>query len=285
MEGVREVCPALDLVNWRPRGWLIRSTNWPVWARGRMWAPELHFVNGRYITYFTAADIDDKLNIGAAVATTDDPFGEYRDIGKPLVVKRQSLAGAIDPHYFKDPVSGKDYLLWKEDNIFQTSLIQIRELNKDGISFRGQPRTILTQSLSGERLVTEAPWLMYRDGFYYLFYSSAWFFEAKYHMRVAKAKSPLGPFVKRTLPILENDWEKYSRGENTTFLGPGHGSVLDVEGSWWMVYHAWLYGHVDESPGRQLLLDEVLWQEGWPVVGTPSHTKQLKPLTRNKQNI
>ena len=98
-------------------------------------------------------------------------------------------------------------------------------------------------------------------------------------MRVAKAKSPLGPFVKRNLPVLENDWEKYSRGENTTFLGPGHWSVVDVGGSWWVVYHAWLYGLVDQPPGRQLLLDPVLWQEGWPVVGSPSYTKQLKPVT------
>ena len=29
------------------------------------------------------------------------------------------------------------------------------------------------------RFVTEAPWMMYKDGYYYLFYSSAWFFEAK----------------------------------------------------------------------------------------------------------
>ena len=58
--------------------------------------------------------------------------------------------------------------------------------------------------------MTEAPWLMFRDGYYYLFYSryctvlyctvlyctvlyyylcfsSAWFFEDKYHVRVAKA--------------------------------------------------------------------------------------------------
>ena len=242
-----------------------------------MWAPELHYVNGRYITYFTAADKDDKLNIGAAVATTEDPFGEYEDIGGPLVEDSQSLGGALDPHYFKDPVSGRDYLLWKEDNLLEPSLIQIRELRKDGISFRGPKRTILRKSFFGERFVTEAPWLMYRDGYYYLFYSSGWYFEAKYHMRVAKAKSPLGPYVKRNLPILENDWDKYSRGENTGFLGPGHGSVVDVGGQWWVVYHAWQYGRLDTSPGRQLLLDPVIWQSGWPVVGSPSFTKQPKP--------
>ena len=86
----------------------------------------------------------------------------------------------------------------------------------------GPTSTILRSSLSGERLVTEAPWLMFRDGYYYLFYSryctvlyctvlyctvlyctvlyyylfysSAWFSEMKYHIRVAVSKSVYGPF-------------------------------------------------------------------------------------------
>ena len=76
--------------------------------------------------------------------------------------------------------------------------------------------------------MVEAPWMMYRkvnypkttslnvtssinyQGYYYLFYSSGWYFEAKYHMRVAKAKRPTGPFIKRNYPVLETDWALYS---------------------------------------------------------------------------
>ena len=45
------------------------------------------------------------------------------------------------------------------------------------------------------------------------------------HM-VAKAKKVTGPYVKRRLPVLETDWGRYSRGLNTTWVGPGHGSVV-----------------------------------------------------------
>ena len=90
---------------------------------------------------------------------------------------------------------------------------------------KGPAREILTSNLKEERLVVEAPWMMYKkvskttfpltpthcQGYYYLFYSSGWFFEAKYHMRVAKSKHPAGPFIKRREPILETDWQAYSK--------------------------------------------------------------------------
>ena len=48
----------------------------------------------------------DKLNVGAAVAADrGEPWGEYRDLGRPLVVDTNSMAGALDPHYFLDPVT------------------------------------------------------------------------------------------------------------------------------------------------------------------------------------
>ena len=84
-------------------------------------------------------------------------------------------------------------------------------VNMYGIEFKGAAKVVLRSNLSEERLVAEAPWMMYKDGYYYLFYSSGWFNEAKYHMRVAKGKSVKGPFIKRNLPALDNDWEKFNK--------------------------------------------------------------------------
>ena len=98
-----------DLVSWELRGHVFPDlASWPRWAEGRMWAPELHWVEARqgFVVFFTAADGADKLNVGAAVAADrGDPWGEYRDLGRPLVVDTNSMAGALDPHYFLDPVT------------------------------------------------------------------------------------------------------------------------------------------------------------------------------------
>ena len=127
-----------DLVTWTRKSWVFSRDSWPAWARDNMWAPELHNVNGRYITYFTARDYAGRTVIGAAIAQTSDPFGRYLDIGRPLITSAESLGGAIDPHYFKDPRSGRDFLLWKEDVKlpFPASIIYIRELHSSGIFFK-----------------------------------------------------------------------------------------------------------------------------------------------------
>ena len=105
-----------------------------------MWAPELHAVNGKYIVYFTARGSNGRLACGAALALTSEPFGHYKDIGRPIVEaqSRDIGAGAIDPHYFKDPVSQRDYLLWKEDRPISLHLtsLYIRELTSSGTSFK-----------------------------------------------------------------------------------------------------------------------------------------------------
>ena len=116
-------------------------------------------------------------------------------------------------------------------------------------------------------------------------------------MRGAKAKHPTGPFIKRNYPVLETDWERYSsvspqlrpevhtniyyllQGLNTTWVAPGHGSVLEVGGSWWMFYHAWSWGSLASQGGaRQLLLDRITWSRGWPVLGSPSVQETPAPL-------
>ena len=89
-------------------------------------------------------------------------------------------------------------------------------------------------------------------------------------MRVAKSKDPSGPFIKRRHAILETDWAQYGkvRGcaavlavvtavlQEVTWVGPGHGSVLQTGGAWWMFYHAWSSDTIGrQQPGRQLLLD------------------------------
>ena len=211
-------------------------------------------MNGRYLVFFTGGGKNERLSSGVAVAQTQDPFGPYKDIGNPLISSPLSLGGAIDPHYFKDPVTGRDYLLWKSDKplSLQPSLIYIRELHPSGTEFRvnifnkmtqlkypallhalqniehnfaqyffqGKSRVLLrsnVKTILEERLVAEAPWLMHKNGYYYLLYSSGWTHEPKYHIRVARAKKVTGPYVRGKVPVVTTDWERYEKVKRYLF--------------------------------------------------------------------
>lgn len=75
--------------------------SWPVWFTGKkVWAPEIHYVNGAYHVYFSAeSNINKQCSIG--VARGSSPTGPFTDLGAPLIEFKK--IGVIDAHYFKDP--------------------------------------------------------------------------------------------------------------------------------------------------------------------------------------
>ncbi len=262
-----------DLVRWVSTGKSIIPSGKAPWSAngGRNWAPELHKVGAKYVAYFTAVNGGDKLAIGAAWA--DAPAGPYTVTAAPLV--DDPTPGVIDATYFRDD-DGKHYLYWKLDGN-QTggrTPIYVRELAADGLSFApGSTRaTVLNNdAATWEGGVVEAPWVIKHAGSYFMFYSGN-VYDQRYRTGVARASSPKGPFTKKGAPILVN---------NSKFLGPGHGSVVQAHGNDFFVYHAWLNnGSGAPAPGgRQVLVDAIVWEGGWPRVsnGSPSFTPQPWP--------
>lgn len=266
-----------DLVFWDDSGAALLPDGKPTWAAngGRNWAPEIHRVAGRYVAYYTSVNGADMLAVGAASAS--DPFGAWTDRGAPLV---EAPVGVIDASYFKDR-DGKHYLLYKIDGNSQgqPTPIYLRELAADGLSFAAgsQPVEILrNDGATWEGGVVEAPWLVRRSGTYYLFYSGN-VYDHRYRTGVARASAVTGPYQKRGAPIL---------GNNERWVGPGHGSIVAIEGEDFFVYHAWPAapggGH-DQAAGRHVLVDRIAWgEDGWPTIhdGTPSRTPQVWPGAR-----
>ena len=85
-------------VNWTPKGHVFPTGAWPSWAVENMWAPEIHFVNGTFVVYFTGwynlrSDqllcvitggsvllwTVHRVHVGVAVSTSGSPWGPYTD--------------------------------------------------------------------------------------------------------------------------------------------------------------------------------------------------------------
>jgi arabinan endo-1,5-alpha-L-arabinosidase len=250
------ISTSTDLVHWTSAGHVFASAQKPSWATGDFWAPEIHAVGSGFVAYFSARNQDGKLSIGAATATNE--LGPFTDIGQPLI--HDPNMGLIDASEFEDD-DGSRYVIWKEDGnaVGKPTPIHAQKLGPNGTTVVDSPSTLITNDQAWEGAVVEGPWLIKTGGFYYLFYSGNSYANGSYALGVARASAPLGPYTKAGDPIVVT---------NDTWVGPGHCSVVTTPGGdTALVYHAWAAGHVN-GPGdaRRLLVDEVIWSNGWPKV-------------------
>lgn len=264
-----------DLVLWQDSGAAVLPDGKPPWAANgyRNWAAEIHKVGDHYVAYYVTVNGANVLSIGASSAS--DPFGPYAPQAGPLLEDPQ---GVIDPTYFEDD-DGTRWLIYKTDGNAQgaTTFIYARQLAADGLSFApgsGPVELLHNDPSTWEAGVVEAPWLVKRDGTYYLFYSGN-VYDGAYREGVARSASLLGPYEKHGAPIL---------GDNERWVAPGHGSVVPVNGTDYFVYHAWSNlggGAKDTSLGRQVLVDRIDWASGWPQIGdgSPGRSEELWPGT------
>jgi beta-xylosidase len=245
-----------DLRTWREVGDAMPALATWVIPR-RTWAPEvLPLPDGRYAMYYTAhCRATDRQAVGVAVA--DSPEGPFvDDTDGPLL--DQDEGGSIDASPFVD-ADGTTYLLWKNDGnaIGVDTWIYLQQLAGER-ELVGKPTQLIKQDVPWEGNLVEGPFLWPHGGRYYLFYSANAYDRAEYGEGYAVADAPLGPFVKAAEnPILAGD---------STVAGPGHASMTSLDGRTWLAYHGWQPGRVNQPPGRQFWIDEVVWEDGRPRV-------------------
>ncbi len=295
---------SIDLVNWtyvddafdRPGPDADPARPLPAWAEptAGFWAPEITFFNNRYYLYYVVTDVKPEVS-GApdcngdsaiGVATSSSPTGPWSHHGQPV----------IEPRYNGDPAlpfgSRQCNFFWTFDpEVIQEELddygqgqryiyygsyyggIQVRKLSADG--FTAAPETAVQITIPNRY---EAPEVILRDGYYYLFVSAGNCCNIEltgYSVFAGRSQSPLGPFVDKEgvsllaprvggTPVLSMNGNRW--------VGPGHNTVFqDFDGQWWTIYHA-----VDRTDPyfegerfftkRPALLDPVDWIDGWPTV-------------------
>ncbi|MDB5667939.1 MAG: glycoside hydrolase, family 43 [Alphaproteobacteria bacterium] len=282
-----------DLVHWDHVGDALPLK--PSWASRTQdfWAPHVHHAEGRYYLYYSAkpdaALTDTSRGLCLAVATSDRPEGPFTDIGRPLQCG-DGFAN-IDPMAYDDPETGKRLLYWGSG----FGPIKVQELAPDLISFASGSSPIdlvpvirNDDPLNYQRLV-EGAWVVRRDGWYYLFYSgdNCCGPNAHYAMMVARSRSATGPF--QTLAQATGAPNSVILERSGNWVAPGHNSVIeDARGNHWVLYHAVDSRRPRTRPTddintrRVMLLDRLVWRDGWPRVegNGPSTGSQPGPALR-----
>lgn len=258
------VISSTDLVHWRDEGLAFTEEGKPSFVEGAgTWAPDINRIGGKYVMYYSRSVWGGQTTAGIGVAVSDTPKGPFTDLGKLFDSAGIGVKNSIDPFYIDD--AGHKYLFWGSFN----GIYGI-ELSADGLSLRegAQPVRVAGTAYEGT-------YIHKRDGRYYLFASTGSCcngLKSTYRTVVGRSDALFGPYVNRAgEPMLENKHEVLIKG-NDAFVGTGHNAelVTDDAGRDWILYHAFVVADGDKAP-RKLLLDEVTWTDGWPVIaGAPS---------------
>ncbi|MVA76013.1 family 43 glycosylhydrolase [Auraticoccus sp. F435] len=260
-----------DLVSWQPAPDALPTL--PSWTRpGRVWAPEIIEVDGRWVMYYTTPGPDSRLQC-VSTATADRPEGPYTDVRSGPLVFESAVGGSIDASPFRDQ-DGSLWLLWKNDGnaVGVDTWISLQQLSADGTELVGQPRRVVKQDREWEGTLVEGPCLWRVDGSYHLFYSGNGFASPDYAVGHAVADSLTGPWTKDPEPLLVG---------NDVAAGPGHCSLFADGDRVWMVYHAWMPGAVGtRDPGRTMWLSQVHFDGAAVRVDEPRLENTLVPAPR-----
>nr|WP_321412571.1 family 43 glycosylhydrolase [uncultured Carboxylicivirga sp.] len=239
--------------------------------RGGLWAPDINFINGKFVMYYSMSVWGGEWTCGIGVATADNPSGPFTDQGKLFRSNEIDVQNSIDPFYIED--GGKKYLFWGS---FRG--IYAIELSDDGLSIKEGAHK---QQVAGTAY--EGTYIYKKENTYYFFASIGTCcngVESTYTTVVGKSDNLLGPYLNKNGESMMDNQYEIVISANERFVGTGHNSeiITDDEGSEWLLYHA---VDKDNPHGRVLMLDRLTWTDGWPAVkveGTPGTTLVKKPV-------
>lgn len=247
-----------DLVTWSfVRGAVVAGAEPSAWNRRNFWAPEVMAMDGRYYLYYTAMPDGTPGNTGNRVglAVADTPEGPFEDRG--VVVDHSSLDGSP----FKDAGGGLWLYFTAEfgnSRGLTPGHIHVDRLVEPGRA-AGEPREVMAL-----HEWQEGPCALFRNGRYYLFYSTGSWGDETYGVRWAAGDSPAGPFSESPRRLLTTNEQVKGPGHHNFFRGP--------DGTDWIIYHGWDAAHTARYPR----IDRLVWTDEGP--GSPGPTSGPQSL-------
>ena len=248
---------SIDLVNWYYAGTAFNDTTRPTSFDGNLWAPDVNYIGGKYILYYSMSRWGGEWDCGIGVAVADHPWGPYEDFSKLFDSRQIGVQNSIDPFFIED--NGEKYLFWGSHH----GIYGI-QLSDSGLTVKKGAEKFQIAGSGGE-----GTYIHKHDGQYFLFQSVGSCcngLSSSYNIRVGRADNLRGPYFDRqNQPMMENTGTLLLKG-NAFVAGPGHNAeiITDDDGTDWMMCHGYL--HDDSDIGRVAFLTKVTWEGGWPFI-------------------
>lgn len=247
------------------------------WNTDEIWAPELHYLNGRWYIYYAADSGENKDHrMGVLESVTDDPQGAYVDKG--MLYTGDEVETGANNRWAIDgtPLQMRDrlYHVWSgwegtEDEqwlyiaemenpwTIKTNRVKLAE-NDDFVWER------VSESFD-ERGLNEGPQILRHNGVVYIIYSVSGSWQPSYklaQLSIPEGADPMEPsnWIKHETPVFTGTDEVHGVGHASFTTSPD-----DIEE--WIVYHT----KIDTRPGwrRVVHMQPFTWGRGGPDFGRP----------------
>ncbi|MBB1509288.1 arabinan endo-1,5-alpha-L-arabinosidase [Tessaracoccus sp. MC1756] len=272
-QGAIQVRTSTDGREWRYAGEAWGPDTAPQWAVEKItgvenfWAPEVLEHEGTWYLYYSASTFGSNTSaIGLMTndrLNAEDPSAGWTDRGEVVSSDGSTDYNAIDPAVLVDQ-EGQGWMAF--GSFWGGIQLVPLDLPSGTVAEGAEPVTIASRQTATNAI--EAPALLYRDGWYYLFVS----FDSccrgtasSYNINVGRARSPEGPY-------LDAEGVDLAEGGGTLLLeivdnriGPGGQSVSGDH----IAYH---YYDADLGGDFQLAIRTFGWRDGWPILRTESET-------------
>lgn len=219
-----------------------------------VWAPDVKFYNGRAWMYYTVSTFGSNTSAIGLTSTDSIIGGGWVDNG--LVIN--SVAGqddynALDP----DLVIAEDGAPWL---VFGSwfSGIKLTRINPETMKPFGSIYSLASRSGG-----IEAPSIIYRDGYYYLFVSVGSCCQgtnSTYRIAYGRSQNITGPYLNKAgQSMLNGNIEIFDAG-NERWVGPGGQDILNTDV---IIRHAY---DAEDNGTPKMLISDLNWDaQGWPT--------------------
>lgn len=92
-----------NLVDWEEIGTAFTNETRPTFEpKGGLWAPDINYIGGRYVLYYSMSVWGGEWTCGIGVATADKPEGPFIDHGALFRSNTIQVQNSIDPFYIEE---------------------------------------------------------------------------------------------------------------------------------------------------------------------------------------
>ena len=212
------------------KNWTESRLNWPTKEQcqsptsndSRVWAPSvIKGLDGKFHMF---------VSVGSEVyaGISDHPAGPWKNVkedNSPLIASQKPEGiHTIDAEAFIDD-DGRAYLYWGSGWNWENGHLLVVTMNESMTEITSEMQDITPDNYF------EAPYMMKKNGRYFMMYSNGKCINETYEVRVSEAETPFGPFTEiATSPVLTTTSDSVTRG-------PGHHTVMTYGGQDYILYH------------------------------------------------